>query len=411
MYGVSSDSLSTSATGAAAVSSSTPDWSASLCAQFVSAYYHALANDTAQLYSFYEDDSVMVRADEAEAAASSQVHVGQLAIHDKVMSMGYEKSKVKVESTDIMETVGGGVMLLVTGVMVLTGQSARAFVQSFLLMPAQGEESVAQPRFYVRNDVLRLLAPILSTPAAPPATSAHAAQPTAQQQRGGKGKQSHAEKKAAAAAAHAAAATPAQATSEAAPASAAAPAPAPAAQGKAARGAPAKQAAAKTEAAAESKTEAKAAAPAANATPSAATTQAKPTSPAAAPTSAAAASKAPAPVTKPPSAATPAAKPAPAAPIKPTSWAARLASNPASQAQPLASPTASPNPVTPVQQQQQQQQAPKPQAQQPQQSPRSNGMNAAASSNANSGVDDQGFKTVGKPSRQHRNKQHRQQKA
>lgn len=76
----------------------------------------------------------MMRLDEEET--NPTVYTGQVEIHNKVLSAGYNNCKVKVEHLDAMDSANGSVMVVVNGIIVLANSVPRSFNQSFLLVPA-----------------------------------------------------------------------------------------------------------------------------------------------------------------------------------------------------------------------------------------------------------------------------------
>lgn len=72
-------------------------------------------------------------------------------IHNTVMSMGYEDCKAEIVTVDSSESIGGSVLVLVTGVMHMhRSNGKRNFVQTFLLAPQERG-------YYVLNDIFRYL--------------------------------------------------------------------------------------------------------------------------------------------------------------------------------------------------------------------------------------------------------------
>lgn len=117
---------------------------------FVSQYYNVLHQLPHMVYRFYTDASRLTRAeagpDGAVLCARSQVE-----IHNTVMSMGYEECKAEIVTVDSSESIGGSVLVLVTGVMHMHRSNGRRnFVQTFLLAPQERG-------YYVLNDIFRYL--------------------------------------------------------------------------------------------------------------------------------------------------------------------------------------------------------------------------------------------------------------
>jgi hypothetical protein len=120
---------------------------------FAQTYYQALSESPAAVLPFYGDDSAITRA--ADAADEGAVDATGLAeIQQKLAQLPATRRRVRVESIDCQAS-GDGLLLVVTGFMAAAeGDEARTFAQTFLLARHQG-----QGVFYVRNEVLRFLAP------------------------------------------------------------------------------------------------------------------------------------------------------------------------------------------------------------------------------------------------------------
>lgn len=115
---------------------------------FVSQYYNVLHQWPHMVYRFYTDASRLTRA---EAGPDGAVHCArsQVEIHNTVMSMGYEDCKAEIVTVDSSESIGGSVLVLVTGVMHMhRSNGKRNFVQTFLLAPQERG-------YYVLNDIFR----------------------------------------------------------------------------------------------------------------------------------------------------------------------------------------------------------------------------------------------------------------
>ncbi|CAL9184171.1 unnamed protein product [Musa hybrid cultivar] len=112
---------------------------------FVQQYYHVLQQSPEHVYRFYQDSSKLGRPD-AHGAMSSVTSTD--AINAKILSMG--SVRAEMTSVDAQESLGGGVIVLVTGH--LTGEDTvkRDFTQSFFL--ARQDKG-----FYVLNDIFRFV--------------------------------------------------------------------------------------------------------------------------------------------------------------------------------------------------------------------------------------------------------------
>ncbi|URE24896.1 Nuclear transport factor 2 (NTF2) domain [Musa troglodytarum] len=112
---------------------------------FVQQYYHILQQSPELVYRFYQESSKLGRVD-AHGAMSLVTTTN--AINEKILSMGVVRAEMK--TVDAQESLGGGVLVLVTGY--LTGEDSvkRDFTQSFFLAPQD-------KGYYVLNDILRFV--------------------------------------------------------------------------------------------------------------------------------------------------------------------------------------------------------------------------------------------------------------
>ncbi|RWW24251.1 hypothetical protein GW17_00011479 [Ensete ventricosum] len=112
---------------------------------FVQQYYHILQQSPELVYRFYQESSKLGRPD-AHGAMSLVTTTN--AINEKILSMGVARAEMK--TVDAQESLGGGVLVLVTGY--LTGEDSvkRDFTQSFFLAPQD-------KGYYVLNDILRFV--------------------------------------------------------------------------------------------------------------------------------------------------------------------------------------------------------------------------------------------------------------
>ena len=119
---------------------------------FVNQFYTILHTSPAVLYRFYTNDSTLIVSGEHGAASDAPTtYRTQRDIHNKVVSMRYDETQADVKSIDASHTLGGGVLVQVTGALRRKGDDfARNFVQSFLLAPQENG-------FFVLNDIVRYL--------------------------------------------------------------------------------------------------------------------------------------------------------------------------------------------------------------------------------------------------------------
>jgi len=114
---------------------------------FVTHYYTMMNQDPTRLYRFYTNKSAMVHGAETEETSAS---VGQQQIHEKIMSLGFDDTKVVVLSVDSQSSADGGIVVQVLGELCNQGGAWRKFVQTFFL--------AAQTNgYYVLNDIFRYI--------------------------------------------------------------------------------------------------------------------------------------------------------------------------------------------------------------------------------------------------------------
>ncbi|KAJ8501153.1 hypothetical protein OPV22_011705 [Ensete ventricosum] len=112
---------------------------------FVQQYYHILHQSPELVYRFYQESSKVGRPD---AHGAMGLITTTEAINEKILSIGFVR--VETKSVDAQESLGGGVIVLVTGF--LTGEDTvkRDFTQSFFLAPQD-------KGYYVLNDIFRFV--------------------------------------------------------------------------------------------------------------------------------------------------------------------------------------------------------------------------------------------------------------
>ncbi|KAF4320991.1 hypothetical protein BBO99_00001597 [Phytophthora kernoviae] len=117
---------------------------------FMRQYYHFLAKDPQSLHRFYKNES---RWCHGVGSHMEEPIAGQRAINDQILKRGYAGARVDLDagSIDCQNSLGGGVLVLVTGVMTLrSSPEPKPFVQTFFL--------AVQPKgYFVLNDCLRFL--------------------------------------------------------------------------------------------------------------------------------------------------------------------------------------------------------------------------------------------------------------
>ncbi|KAE9345698.1 hypothetical protein PR003_g7815 [Phytophthora rubi] len=117
---------------------------------FMRQYYHFLAKEPQSLHRFYKAES---RWCHGLGSHMEEPIAGQRAINDQILKRGYAGARVDLDagSIDCQNSLGGGVLVLVTGVMTLRSSPVpKPFVQTFFL--------AVQPKgYFVLNDCLRFL--------------------------------------------------------------------------------------------------------------------------------------------------------------------------------------------------------------------------------------------------------------
>ena len=71
------------------------------------------------------------------------------AIHDKIMSLGLNQVHTRIKQVESLSTLGGGIVIQVTGDLSVGGKPSRAFVQTFVLAPTSPKV------YYVHNSIFR----------------------------------------------------------------------------------------------------------------------------------------------------------------------------------------------------------------------------------------------------------------
>ncbi|KAL3817756.1 hypothetical protein ACHAXA_010976 [Cyclostephanos tholiformis] len=149
---------------------------------FIKQYYKTLLAAPSQLNRFYQTDSTISRGMEPSApatpssfslASSVVMNSGEESMGERVQKAFFDWASVKgdVDSLDALtvdfergaidaqESIGGGILLVVTGHMSLPGRAKPSgFVHTFFLNNAAAPGRKKQ--FLVKNDILRFLEPV-----------------------------------------------------------------------------------------------------------------------------------------------------------------------------------------------------------------------------------------------------------
>ncbi|CAA3027908.1 Nuclear transport factor 2 [Olea europaea subsp. europaea] len=113
---------------------------------FVKQYYHFFLNCPEVVHKFYQESSLLgwPGADDAITSVTTLEK-----INEKIMSSDYKERPVELKTAVAQESVGGGVVVSVTGCFTVEN-TRKNFTQTFFL--AKQEKG-----FYVLNDILRFI--------------------------------------------------------------------------------------------------------------------------------------------------------------------------------------------------------------------------------------------------------------
>ncbi|XP_002961498.2 ras GTPase-activating protein-binding protein 1 [Selaginella moellendorffii] len=114
---------------------------------FINQYYNVLHQSPAVVHRFYTDQSQLTR-DSGGADGPVETVSTQQDIHAKIMSMDLTDFKAEIKSVVSQNSLGGGVLVMVTGSLSCKSTGKRNFVQTFFLAPQE-------KGYFVLNDVLR----------------------------------------------------------------------------------------------------------------------------------------------------------------------------------------------------------------------------------------------------------------
>jgi len=130
---------------------------------FIKQYYEMFAGNPSELHRFYKDESSFSHA-EGHQVISSVTSIEGIREHIGSLQLAGCRLDLSEGSIDAQKSEQGGVFLVVTGNLMMPGQPARQFVQSFFLA-AQSTKGIAS--YYVRNSVFRLLAQVQEVSSSP----------------------------------------------------------------------------------------------------------------------------------------------------------------------------------------------------------------------------------------------------
>ncbi|XP_068702953.1 ras GTPase-activating protein-binding protein 2-like [Montipora foliosa] len=116
--------------------------------EFVRQYYTLLNQEPVQIHRFYTKQSWFLHG-RAENGPTELPVIGQEAIYSKIKDLNFHDCHTKIRQVDSHSTVGGGVVVQVSGELSNDGQPMRRFMQTFVLAP-EGPR-----KYYVHNDIFR----------------------------------------------------------------------------------------------------------------------------------------------------------------------------------------------------------------------------------------------------------------
>merc|ERR1712136_503226 len=116
--------------------------------EFVRQYYTMLHKDPTQMHRFYTCESRLTHGVSPNAKSEDPV-CGQQAIFEKISALKFHNCYAKIRSVDSHPTIGGGVVIQVSGELSNSGMAMRKFMQTFVL----AQQDVK--RYNVFNDIFR----------------------------------------------------------------------------------------------------------------------------------------------------------------------------------------------------------------------------------------------------------------
>ncbi|KAL3279493.1 hypothetical protein HHI36_017003 [Cryptolaemus montrouzieri] len=124
--------------------------------EFVRQYYTLLNKAPNHLHRFYNQQSSFVHGGLDPQNRETSPVIGQKQIHQKIQQLNFHDCHAKITQVDSQGTLGGGVVVQVTGELSNAGQPMRRFTQTFVLA-AQSPK-----KYYVHNDIFRYQDEIIS---------------------------------------------------------------------------------------------------------------------------------------------------------------------------------------------------------------------------------------------------------
>lgn len=117
--------------------------------EFVRQYYTLLNKAPDHLHRFYNNNSSFVHGGLDPHNREATMVIGQKQIYNKIQQLRFRDCHAKISQVDSQQTLGGGVVVQVTGELSNNGEPMRRFTQTFVLA-AQSPK-----KYYVHNDIFR----------------------------------------------------------------------------------------------------------------------------------------------------------------------------------------------------------------------------------------------------------------
>lgn len=112
---------------------------------FVQQFFHILHRSPELVHRFYQESSWLGRPGvKGEMSTVSTLQ----AIDEKIISMDYNEYRAQIKTVDAQESLGGGVIVLVTGYLIGKDNVKKDFTQTFFL-------ATQDNGYYVLNDIFR----------------------------------------------------------------------------------------------------------------------------------------------------------------------------------------------------------------------------------------------------------------
>lgn len=128
---------------------------------FIKQYYQVLSTNPEQITKFYKPDSVLSHSLQPSVPAIPKTLASSADQFFQWAKSSKDDDEPKLcfdfgsGAIDAQESINGGILLVVTGHIILPNQSAKTFVHTFFLN--NGAAPGKKRQFYVHNDILRFL--------------------------------------------------------------------------------------------------------------------------------------------------------------------------------------------------------------------------------------------------------------